>query len=316
MNDVFQYNGANQSIKGGVIVRIKSDQVIFNMSAENRPVARVKSGDTVTFETLDCFSCQIKDEGQALQQLDWNAINPATGPVYVEEAQPGDILKVEILDISIADFGVMAVIPGAGALGDIISTEQTKLIPIRDGKAIFNDKLQLPIKPMIGVIGTAPKGEAVPTGTPMGHGGNMDCKRIVQGASLYLPVNVPGALLALGDLHAVMADGEIVVTGLEIAGEVTVKVSVLKDITLPLPLLVEGDELITIASAETLDEAALLATKNMHSLLTNHLHMEVNEAGMLLSLVGELKICQIVDPLKTARMELPLWILDRYGFKL
>lgn len=297
-------------------MRIKSDQVIFNMSAHNQPVGKVDSGDTVIFETLDCFSCQIKHEGQAMQELDWNAINPATGPIYIEQAQPGDILKVEILDITIADHGVMATIPGAGALGDVITEEQTKLIPIRDGQAVFNDKIQLPIKPMIGVIGTAPKGEAIPTGTPDAHGGNMDCKRIVKGATLYLPVNVEGGLLAMGDLHAVMADGEIVVTGLEIAGEVTAKVSVLKDITLPLPLLVEGEEIITIASAETLDEAALLATKNMHTLLTNNLNMEVNEAGMLLSLAGELKICQIVDPLKTARMELPLWILDQYGYKL
>jgi amidase len=107
-----------------------------------------------------------------------------------------------------------------------------------------------------------------------------------------------------------------VLCGLEIAGEITVRISVLKDVTLPLPMLVEGEEIMTIASAETLDEAALMATKHMHTFLTNNLNMGVNEAGMLLSLAGDLRICQIVDPLKTARMEIPLWMLEKYQWQV
>jgi amidase len=169
---------------------------------------------------------------------------------------------------------------------------------------------------MIGVIGTAPAIEEIPTGTPGQHGGNMDCKRIVEGATLYLPVHVPGALLSMGDLHAVMGDGEVIICGLEIAGEVTIRVSVIKDKILPLPLLREGEHLMTIASAETLDLAAKQATIQMHRFLTNELGLEFNEAGMLLSLVGDLRICQVVDPLMTARMELPLSILVNYDYIL
>ena len=144
----------------------------------------------------------------------------------------------------------------------------------------------------------------------------MDCKRIVKGSVLYLPVAVPGALLALGDLHAVMGDGEIVVCGVEIAGEVDVRVSVLKGIRLPTPFLAEGGRLMTIASAETLDEAGAEATRRMHRFLTERLNIETHEAGILLSAAADLRVCQVVDPLKTARMELPLWVAERYGFRL
>ncbi|MFU0790065.1 MAG: Acetamidase [Virgibacillus proomii] len=89
-----------------------------------------------------------------------------------------------------------------GVLGERIAAEKTKIIAVENGYANFNEKLKLPIKPMIGVIGTAPRNEEVPTGTPKDHGGNMDCKRICKGATLYLPVNVDGALLAMGDAHA------------------------------------------------------------------------------------------------------------------
>jgi len=113
-----------------------------------------------------------------------------------------------------------------------------------------------------------------------------------------------------------MADGEIVICGLEIPGEVTVNVTVIKDSKLPLPMLLSEGKLITIASAETLDEAAKIATIHMHKFLVDELKIEVDEAGMLLSLIGDLAICQIVDPLMTARMELPEWVLENYNYQI
>ncbi|WP_066306941.1 acetamidase/formamidase family protein [Bacillus sp. FJAT-29814] len=296
--------------------RIQKEQAVLTMSPNHKPVKKVASGSTVMFETYDCFSNQIQREDQPFSSVGWDQINPATGPLFVEGAEPGDVLKVEILDIKIDQKGVMTTTPKMGVLRDYVTGETTKIIPIKDGKAIFNDKIQIPIKPMIGVIGTAPGGEEIPTGTPGEHGGNMDCKQIIKGSSLYLPVNVPGALLSMGDLHAVMADGEIVICGLEIPGEVTVKVDVLKGEALPLPMLVSEGKLITIASAETLDDAAKQATINMHQFIVQELGIETDEAGMLLSLVGDLRICQIVDPLMTARMEFPQWILDQYSYKM
>ncbi len=295
--------------------RVSSSSSVLKMSPDNQPAAHIDSGSTVVFETMDCFSNHIQREDQLFSSVGWDLINPATGPVYINGAEPGDTLKIEVLDIVTAEKGVMTTAPGMGVLGEIVS-ETTRIIPIKEGKAIFNEKIQIHVNPMIGVIGTAPQKGEIPTGTPESHGGNMDCKRVVKGATLYLPVNVPGGLLSVGDLHAVMGDGEIVVCGLEIPGEVTLRVTVLKGQTLPLPMLAEGDSVMTIASAKTLDEAAQMATVNMHSFLCQELKMDIDEAGMLLSLLGDLKICQVVDPLMTARMEFPRWVLESYGYSL
>ena len=121
---------------------------------------------------------------------------------------------------------------------------------------------------MIGVIGVAPAGDDVPCGTPGSHGGNMDTRLIGDGATIYLPVQAPGALLAVGDLHAAMGDGEIAFTGVEVAGAVTLQVSLREDMSLTDPVLENDDTVATIASAETLDEAAKMATNAMADLRT------------------------------------------------
>ena len=296
------------------MLTIHTDTKIHKMSKDNPPVATAKSGDTVCFETLDCFGCQLKSEDQLLGGLDWSNINPATGPLFVEGAEPGDVLKVEILKIELDKQGVMVDGPGSGVTGVAVTSESTKILPVSDSMVKFNEKLSFPICPMIGVIGTAPAEEGVDTGTPGPHGGNMDCTRIGEGATLYLPVNVEGALLAMGDLHALMGDGEVEVCGVEIAGAVTVRVTVLKNCALPTPFLVNKEVAMAIFSAESLDDAAVGATMSMHSFLMKELHMNEHEAGMLLSVVGNLRICQIVDPEKTCRMELPLSIMETYGY--
>lgn len=164
---------------------------------------------------------------------------------------------------------------------------------------------------MIGVIGTAPAGEGVNTGTPGDHGGNMDTTAITEGATLYLPVNVKGALLAMGDLHAAMGDGEIMGDALEIPGEVEVTVEVLKDFTLPLPLVENDTHYITIGSHESMEEASKIATNNMVKLITEKTHLTYNQAGMLLSLAGNLCISQVVNPNKTIRMEFSKELLQQ-----
>ena len=284
------------------------------MSRDNPPAAYAKSGDTVRFEALDCFGCQIRDEHQLLGELDWSNINPATGPLFIEDAHPGDILKVEILTIELDDHGVMIDGPGKGITGRAVTEETTKLFPVAEGQITFNNKLRFPIAPMIGVIGTAPAGAGIDTGTPGPHGGNMDCTRIGAGATLYLPVNVEGALLAMGDLHAKMGDGEVEVCGVEIAGAVTVRVSVVKNHRLPTPFLVDREIAAAIFSARTLDDASVGATMAMHEFLTTELKMNEHEAGMLLSVAGNLRICQIVDPEKTCRMEIPIGIMEAYQY--
>ncbi|KUO97114.1 acetamidase/formamidase family protein [Ferroacidibacillus organovorans] len=296
------------------MLEISSDKLVYALSQNHAPVARAVSGETVVFHTCDCFENQIVREDQDFGTLDWERINPATGPLYVEGADPGDTLSVEILAIDVAEQGVMTTGPNLGVLGDELKENVIRMVQIRDGFAHFSSALSIPLSPMIGVIGTAPAGTDVPCGTPGDHGGNMDCTKIRAGATLLLPVNVPGALLAMGDLHAAMADGEVAVCGMEIAGKVTVRVHVIKGLAWKLPMLMDEENVITIASEERLDEAATRATKNMVDFLEGFCGMERAEAVLLLSAVGSLRICQVVDPKKTARMELPRAYAERLGF--
>jgi amidase len=293
---------------------LAKNHLVYAMSSNNSPALRVPDGATVDVHTCDCFEDQITSADQDFGELDWERINPATGPIYVEGAEPGDLLVVHIRRIEVAHQGVMTTGPGLGVLGDELTSNVIRMVPIVDGQAVFSDRVRLPLRPMIGVIGTAPKDEPIPCGTPGDHGGNMDCTRITDGARLILPVNVPGALLALGDLHAAMGDGEVAVCGIEIAGKVTVQVHVLKDKVWPSPMLVDDTTVMTIASAETLDDAATLAVKRMVRFLERECGMDTAEATFLMSAAGHLRICQVVDPLKTARFELPRRIAEGLGF--
>jgi len=289
---------------------IDKNQYVYNMSAENLPALKVKAGCVVEFHTYDCFQNQITNQEQSISELNWGQINPATGPLYIEDAKVGDILKVDILKIDINDYGVMASIPGAGLLGDEVKEPEVKVLPIINGKVEFNDNIKIPINPMIGVIGVAPNGEAISCGTPGSHGGNMDNKKIKEGTTLYLPVFVEGALLSMGDLHGAMGDGEIMVSGLEVGGKVQVKVDIIKNNKINNPILEDKENYYTIASHEDLLNAIKIATKDMQELVMRKLNLSFNEAGMLLSAAGNAEICQVVDPLLTVRFTMPKSILN------
>jgi amidase len=293
-------------MRGEIIMhRVSNDDVVYSMSKVHAPVLEISARDFVTFQTYDCFSGQICTESDRFERIGWDRINPATGPVRVREAEPGDVLAVHILDIRVADQGVMVTVPDMGILGKHFTSSTTRVIPIEDGCAIFSEGLKVPIDPMIGVIGTAPASADIPCGTPGDHGGNMDCKKIRKGATVYLPVFVPGAMLAMGDLHALMGDGEILICGVEINGEVDVQIDILKGKSYPLPMLEDAESWITIATAKTLDAAAAQATENMAIWLQRENGYSIEYAGMLMSALGDLRICQIVDPLMTVRFEFP-----------
>lgn len=250
------------------------------------------------------------------QELDWNRINPATGPVYINGAEPGDILVVTIEKIKIAEKGVLTTGANLGVMGEELHENTVKIVSVHNEHVLFSNELQIPINPMIGVIGTAPKEESISCGTPHDHGGNMDCKEIKEGTTLLLPVNVPGALLALGDLHATMGDGEIGVSGVEVAGEVTVTVQIIKGKKWPLPMAIQKEKIMTLASEKLLDDAANRAVRNMVTFLHEELEMSKADATLLLSAAGDLKVCQVVDPLKTARMELEMNYVEKLGFTM
>jgi amidase len=140
--------------------------------------------------------------------------------------------------------------------------------------------------PMVGVIGTAPREGEILNGAPGPHRGNMDCTLIGEGSKVYLPVEVPGALFGLGDLHAVMGDGEIVVCGVEMAGWVTVQFEVLRGRLVPPPLVETENLVATVHSHEDLDAAAQGAIEGMAQLLTERVELPLHEAGMLMSALG------------------------------
>ena len=284
--------------------------IIYEFNETNQPIATVASGSIVRVETYDCFKNQIDSENMALTDLDWDQINPATGPIFVEDAKPGDVLKVTIHTIEIDSQGVMLVGPNLGVMGHQIDKLNAKILPIENDKILFNELL-LPLNKMIGVIGVAPSGQGVNCGTPGAHGGNMDNKMVTEGATLYFPVAVEGALFGLGDFHAAMGDGEVSVSGVEVAGAATVTLEVIKGEHLEQPMLENEDSFTQIASAMTLDEASKIATQLMINRLVERTHMNVSEVTMLMSAVGQLEICQVVDPLVTVRFVVPKWLLSQ-----
>lgn len=286
-------------------MNVTTAQTIYSFSAGNSPVLKVPAGSTLVIDTYDCFSNQLRTAEDRMEALDWDRINPATGPIHVEGAEPGDLLKVAVNRIEIDEKGTVISGEGFGTLGGILKDIYTRIVPIRDGKAVFSNEIRIPVKPMIGVIGVAPKDAVVNTGTPGKHGGNMDNTMVGEGAVMYFNVEVPGALFALGDVHAVMGDGEIGVSGLEIPAKVNVTLDVIKGKSVESPML-ENDEFWSVVeSAETIEEAVQGATEKMFRFLSGRLKLMDGEIAMLMSLVGQLQFCQVVDPLKTVRFTMP-----------
>ena len=247
-------------------------------------------------------------------------------------AEPGDVLKVEILQIQLNGKGYMrqSLVGGAFYQRPGVKERVVREFDVSGDTVKFNDKLEFPIDTMIGVIGTAPVPGSLPgvwpnetpgrwsTELPGDHGGNMDCNKIVEGSTLYLPVNVPGALLSMGDMHALMGDGEVMICGLESAGKATVRVSVVKGWQLPTPCLLHkgGKRFSTIQSDPDLMASAKKACNAMLDFLLRYTDLGEYDGGKLLSLKGDLAICHIINDLLTVRMEIDTYILDQYGIKL
>lgn len=297
------------------MVIIPRDKVIYEMSKDNKPVVEVDINETFVVETHDCYTGSLTSEDQKSSSVSWEKINPATGPIYIKGAEPGDILVVNIQKIQVKDQCVMATQPGLGVIGDSLKEETTRVLDVIDNQVVFNDKVRIPIRPMIGVIGTAPEVEPVLCGTPKEHGGNMDCAEIVEGVRLYLPVFHEGALLALGDVHAVMADGEVSVTGAEVPAEVTISCNIIKEgqKNLPYPMIGNDEKVMIIHSEETLEKAVKGSVENSIRFLGANYNIGVEESLRLLSLAGDVRICQVVDPLMTVRVEISKSILDQLG---
>ncbi|MCD6507616.1 acetamidase/formamidase family protein [Candidatus Poribacteria bacterium] len=270
---------------------VSDEHRVYEMSPSNPPALEVPPGSEVTFITRDCFDGQVDWSRfpESLDEIDRSKTNPATGPVAIEGARPGDTLCVEILDVKVGDRGFA----------------NRVAFPISDGEAILPGGLRMPIKPVIGVIGVAPAEGSFRNSMPGDHGGNLDTKEVTVGSKVYLPVQVEGALLAMGDIHALQGDGEVCGQGIEIGGRITVRVNLVHPDLPRKPMVETPSHICIITAAETLDRAADDVISLSRRWLAQRLGISEREAFALLSTVCDLEISQIVNPLKAVKMCIP-----------
>ena len=289
------------------------DKSLYTFSKDNPPFCSAQPGEVLLFRTMDCYSGQLTSEDQKLEGLDLTKCNPAAGPVFVEGAEPGDVLVVDVLDITVADVGCTRTSGKSGPLRDV-TEERNRILHIVDGCVQFND-ICWPINPMVGVMGTAPAGEAVASGHAGNHGGNMDSKKIAKGARVYFPVRVPGALLQMGDIHATMGDGEICGTGVEIAGDILVRVSLIKNFVLNWPVTETKDNWYVNAKGGDYDESLMLASKELCRLMEPAYGWDATDIFIYLSLQGDVEINQACRPLSTPMVNVRVGIPKTAGKK-
>jgi len=281
------------------------------------PALRVASGDRVRVETMVAGGLQRlrlagvpeADIPQSLKTVEQRVTergpgaHPMSGPIFVETAAPGDTLEVRIVAIEfLHDFGVNAFSPGGGVLPDDYPYAGLRLLRWRPGATSveFKPGITLPLAPFFGSIGVAPPPLVgrISSRPPGWHGGNLDNKDLVTGTVLYLPVHVPGALLSIGDGHALQGDGEVTGTALETSLRGTFELRVLKGQRLRWPRAETPTHYITMGLHEDLDEATKLAVREMVEFLMAEKKLSRDEAYMLCSLAADLHVTQAVDATK------------------
>ena len=252
---------------------LSKDQKAFAFDPTIPPVLTIESGDTVTFETGD-FAYERLSNGEQVEAIGLENFNAVTGPVYVQGAEPGDALKIEILDVQVTRAWSVW-LPGFGGLGAKTADLHVMQTPLRDGRAHLSDTLSVPVEPMIGCIGLAPAEGKASTFLPAYfHGGNFDLREMMAGATLYLPVQVAGGLLSMGDLHAAMGTAEPTWVSLEASGSATLRISVEKGLRLSYPRLKTEGATICMGMGETLEAAHQVALDQAYDLLVNEYGLE------------------------------------------
>ena len=290
------------------VVSYDDDGHVYEFGPEMEPVYTAADGESLTVETIDSLNKEIQTDDDLLDAIP-EEVNAATGPIAVEGAEPGDVLKVEIEDVRVnEDRGRVVTTPGFGLLQDDEDIEHpaTRVTEV-DGDTIAFDGIDVPIDPVIGTIGVATAEETISTLTPHDHGGNLDTTDMTGGTTAYFPVFQEGAMLAMGDSKAAMADGEMCGTGAEIGTDIDITVSVISEpeVGIDRPVVDTGEAVKSVASADTMEEAVELANRDILALLQADHGMSKTEAYLFSSLVGGLEISQVVDPLVTARNAVP-----------
>jgi amidase len=268
------------------------------------PITSVESGETVAIYTEDAFESRIKTAADLPTTVLGSRLNPQTGPLYVEGAEPGDTIAVKIEEIEpTRDWAVSAFIPSFGGLTSTATTrtlneplpERLWFYELADGIFSHEDKFRIPLRPFLGTIGTAPEFEAVSALTPHSHGGNMDCRDTCPGNTVHLPVRVPGALFFTGDGHGNQGDGELCGVALEITTRSVLTFDVIKGRTLEWPRIESPEQLMTVGSARPMEDAARIAYTELVEWLAADFRFDRWEAYQLLTQVGTMYVGNMVD---------------------
>jgi acetamidase/formamidase len=284
------------------------------------PVARVAPGDSVEFDVSDASGDQLRPSSTVadVATLDFSKVNPVTGPVFVEGAEPGDVLKVTLLSFVPSGWGWTANIPGFGLLADEFTEAALhvwRYDPSTLAPALFGRWAKVPLKPFTGTIGVAPGEPGLHSIVPPRRvGGNMDVRDIALGTELFLPVEVAGALFSVGDTHAAQGDGEVCGTAIESPMRVALQFDLLKREPLAYPrfrtpgpvtrhLDGKGYE-VTTGIGPDLMQAARASVRSMIDLLGRRYAMPAVDAYLLCSVCGDLRISEIVD--------IPNWTVSFY----
>lgn len=285
-----------------------------------QPVETVAPGSTLKFECLDSGAGQFNRDSTVadVATMDFSKVNPVTGPIFVDGAKPGDILKITIHQFEPSGFGWTANIPGFGLLADDFKEPALALWdynPATLEPALFGKHARVPLKPFAGTIGVAPAEKGLHSVVPPRRvGGNLDIRDLAAGTTLYLPVEVEGALFSIGDTHAAQGDGEVCGTAIESAMNVALTLDLIKDTPLKMPrfttpgpvtrhLDAKGYE-VTTGVGPDLWAGAQAALSNMIDLLCQTQNLNPVDAYMLCSVCGDLRISEIVDQ--------PNWVVSFY----
>ncbi len=291
---------------------LTSDQTHSRWSSTIEPVLTVPSGSVIKVGTEEASDQQLNVNStlEDLANLSFDPIHPLTGPVYVENAEPGDVLKVTLHKIEMGEWGWTAIVPGFGFLADEFTEPYLKTFELGKDKktARFSENIEIPLKPFPGVMGVAPDTEEMlSTIPPRENGGNMDDPNITEGSVVYFPVLVEGALFSIGDTHAAQGHGEVCGTAIEAPMNIIYEVEVIKGgRTISEPQYETDDYYAVTAFATTIDEAAKKATRYMIDFLEEEKGMDRQDAYALCSLAGDLKIAEVVDvPHMLVSMHIP-----------
>ncbi len=280
---------------------LTKDQTHNRFSKTIPPVITVPSGSIIEVFTEDASDEQFNAESDvsALTTLSFDPIHPLTGPVFVEGAEPGDVLKVKLHKIELMDWGWTAIAPGFGFLADEFKEPYLKTFRLnKDMESVpFNEKIKIPLNPFPGVMGVAPDTEELlSTIPPRANGGNMDDPHITEGTTVYFPVLVEGALFSIGDAHAAQGLGEVCGTAIEAPMRIIYEIEVLKGgRSIREPEYETDDYYAVTAFAKTIDAAARKAVRYMVDYLVSEHQLSRNDAYALCSLAGDLKIAEVVD---------------------